>query len=234
MLSLTAYSISCAACCPPELSSQRSQWSLVSFWRGSIHRPPQSSGSFLGFREEGHGRRGKGAYPPDAQGGSQCSLFACRMHSSPGQAIVAYRRSRHAQTTTVTFRTLQHDICRFGYKNRRSRLCAHCCFVFFTSYHIQLKKYQQRPPPPPLFFLVLSSAFCLSLLTAGGSYAKRGRAANSLRGRRSFAEHEDSVRYFRSHEGRMEWMTLFLFSEGMDWIEGVLLGQHSLISDVSG
>lgn len=38
---------------------------------GSIN---QRLGPVLGFREEGHGRRGEGAHPPDAQGGSRCGL----------------------------------------------------------------------------------------------------------------------------------------------------------------
>ena len=41
---------------------------------------------------------------------------------------------------------------------------------------------------------------------AGGSHEKGERAANTHGGRRALAEHADSVRHPRPHEGGMEWV----------------------------
>lgn len=64
----------------------------------------------------------------------------------------------------------------------------------------------------PFFFVSMFFFFLFSLsLTAGGSYAKGVGAANSSRGRRALAEHANSVRHLRPHEGRVEWVKIFFF-----------------------
>lgn len=65
---------------------------------------------------------------------------------------------------------------------------------------LRLKVYD---PPFSMFVFVFLP------LAAGGSDAKGGGAANSLGGRRAFAEHADSVRHHRPHEGRVEWMRFY-------------------------